>query len=259
MCDKTVPVDNHKNTSFKKSLLLVVPVYNEEKLIEKNVETLYHFLTKNEINFKLIIAVSPSDDNSEEIVGKLRDKFTNLEVIIENIKKGRGFSVRNTWKLYDFDIYAFIDADLATGVNVIAEAYELMINDAADLVTASRYLEGSVVNRPPLRRLISIQYNRILRLVFKNNIRDYQCGFKAINKKAKTLILDKTQINSWAWDTELLIIAYRLGLRIKEIPITWNEYKYVHTPLKRLFKDILIHGWGILKLINEVKKLETEF
>ena len=131
-----------------------------------------------------------------------------------------------------------------------------MEREDIDLITASRYTDGASVRRPPLRKIISKVYNLGLRLVFKEKIQDHQCGFKMLRKESKQKILYNTKINSWFWDTELLVVANTLGFKILEIPVNWKEEKYKNTSLIRLAKDIYLHGTGIIALKGEVENIK---
>ena len=169
---------------------------------------------------------------------------------------GRGFAVREAWSLYQADLYSFIDVDIATGFEVIKELYEAVLKNGADVFTASRFIQGSTVRRPMLRNLVSKIYNFLLRVVFNESIRDHQCGFKIINSRAREAILRMTSENSWFWDAEFLVLAFKYGLKIKESPVNWVEEKYVRTSIKRLLSDIRLHGIGIVRLVIKIHRLE---
>jgi hypothetical protein len=126
-------------------------------------------------------------------------------------------------------------------INYIEEGY--------DLATGSRYLEGSICRRPFLRKLTSKGYNAIIRFLFSDGVQDHQCGFKAYSKRMVDHILRECKDNDWFWDTETIVLAHRNGFSIKEFPIEWEEKKGKRTPLKRLMKDIWIHGKGTLNLL----------
>ncbi len=230
-------------------LLLVVPIYNEAGILKFKLEKLYSYLEDSGIHFHLILSVDDSGDDSVRIVEEFSEVHPSVDAIVHQKKMGRGFAVREAWALHDADFYSFIDADLSTGVDVIEKLYHAAVAGSADVLTASRFVQGATVKRPMLRNLISHIYNFALRKIFHEKIRDHQCGFKTINSKAKEMVLYKTTENSWFWDAELLVLATRCGLSIKEFPVDWVEEKYTHTPLKRLLSDILIHGKGILRLV----------
>lgn len=243
-----------------KKLLLVVPVYNEENIIENKLTELYEYLTNLGFQFLLAIVVDFSGDRSVDICRTFANRHANVSLIVHEEKLGRGLAVREAWEKFTGDYYAFIDADLSTGLEIIQIALEKMERGDVDLITASRYVNGASARRPPLRKKVSKLYNLGLRLIFKENIQDHQCGFKLLKKESKEKILHNTKINSWFWDTELLIISNALGFKILEIPVNWKEEKYKNTSLMRLVKDIYLHGTGIIRLkgeIENIRKSET--
>ncbi len=238
------------------TLVLVIPVYNEGKRLTKSVGRLVECLDtiriNNGISYKIVIALDCGSDDSLEIATELAAQYHDVELLVEENKRGRGHAVREAWFSYDADIYAFIDADLATGTDIILKSLETFMSTGCDLVISSRYLPDSVVHRPPLRRFISYEYNRILRLVFKSHIMDFQCGYKAIRASVRNELLKFTTEDSWFWDTELVVLAEKFGFIVKELPVFWREEKYRRTYLRRLLNDVYLHGTGILSLVGRV-------
>ena len=239
-----------------KKLLLVVPVYDEESIIENKLIEIYEYLTHLGISFLLAIVVDFSGDKSVDICKTFAHTHTNVYLIVHEKKLGRGLAVREAWEKFTGDYYAFIDADLSTGVQIIKIAVERMEVGDIGIVTASRYIEGASAKRPPLRKKVSKLYNLGLRLIFKEKIQDHQCGFKLLSRESKEKILHITKIDSWFWDTELLVVANALGFKILEIPVNWKEEKYKNTSLLRLVKDIYLHGTGIIKLKGEIENIK---
>ena len=239
------------------NLLIVVPVYNEANILLAKLTLLYNYLTTID-SFLLVLSVDDSGDESVRIVNEFMKSHNNVEVIIHNEKKGRGFAVREAWIKFEANYYSFIDADLATGVEVIQESLKVLEPGKVDIVTASRYCPGAKVDRPPLRNTISKIYNYMLRILFNDKLNDHQCGFKIINNRVKESILKKTEINSWFWDTELLVKAAKYHFEIIEVPVTWTEKKYKRTSFRRLVKDIGIHGYGIFRLVQDVKDINGD-
>ena len=241
-----------------KKLLLVVPVYKEENIIENKLIELYEYLTHLGISFLLAIVVDFSGDKSVDICKAFANRYPNVNLIVHEKKLGRGLAVREAWEKFTGDYYAFIDADLSTGLEIIKIALKRMERGDIDLITASRYTDGASARRPPLRKRISKLYNLGVRLIFKEKIQDHQCGFKLLRKESKQKILHHTKINSWFWDTELLVVTNALGFKILEIPVNWKEEKFKNTSLIRLVKDIYLHGTGIIKLKGEIENIKKE-
>lgn len=241
----------------KPDLLLVVPIYNEAGILQNRLNQLYTYLKSTKVDFRLVLSVDDSGDESVKISRDFAASQENVDLLVHNRKLGRGFAVREAWRLHLAKYYAFIDADLSTGTDVISRSLEVAEKESYDVITGSRYVVGATVSRPPLRKSISRAYNLILRLVFNEQLRDHQCGFKLISEDVKDELLSLTSTSSWFWDTELLIVATSKHLKLKEIPVHWKEEKNRKTSFTRLITDIWLHGTGIIKLLDTVNALKT--
>jgi hypothetical protein len=180
-------------------------------------------------------------------------EFSNILYIQHDNRLGRGKALRDAWNRVQADVYVYLDADMATSLEHF-DAYRnlIMLQGEYDLVTGSRYLHGSITNRPFMRRIASTTYNWVIRMLFKTNVHDHQCGFKSFSRRLVETLAREAKSDSWFWDTEVVVIASRRRFRIKEIPISWTEKKGRRTPLRRLAKDIWLHGTGLLRLLWRV-------
>ena len=248
-------------------IALVIPTYNEEKFIEKSITALEEYLSTTMRNYKasILIAEDGSTDNTLNIITSLSNKYDNIVIRHSPTKLGRGRAVKEAWRNIDANIYAYLDADLATPLSYLDTLLDKCNdnnddnNNGFDVVTGSRYIEHSEVKRPFLRNIVSKSYNYLINLIFGTSVKDHQCGFKAVTKNACRIICQKSIFDDWFWDTEIFVIARRNGLSVCEFPIKWQEKRGTKTPLKRLLKDISIHGLGIIKLmLNNNNQLKTK-
>jgi glycosyltransferase involved in cell wall biosynthesis len=228
-------------------VILAIPVYNEEKILENSITQLIIYFNDN-INYdwRIIIANNGSTDKTQQIVESLAQK--NNRIIALDIKeKGRGNALKCAWGGFEADIYAYCDVDLATDIRHLSELFE-QIRAGNDIAIGSRYLKTSLSKRTLIRLIMSKVYNFLIRIFFKTKITDFQCGFKAINNKVKKEILPLIRDKEWFWDTELLLVAELNNFKIKEIPVSWQEnretkvkfFKTICDYLKNLFKLKLI-------------------
>jgi glycosyltransferase involved in cell wall biosynthesis len=204
-----------------------------------------------ERNFILLIAEDGS--NSTAAVDELKWKYSNIVHIQHDERLGRGKALREAWKMVQADVYVYVDVDLATDL-AKHDAYRnlILLQNQFDLVTGSRYIPGSTTDRPLLRRGASVVYNWLVRLLFHTGVHDHQCGFKSFSRRLVDHLAVEARSDSWFWDTEVIVIAKRRGYRVKEIPIEWEEKKSQRTPLKRLIRDMWLHGTGLLTLFYRV-------
>jgi glycosyltransferase AglD len=246
----------NKTAASTLDVVVVIPAHNEENFIEKSINSLEQYISNagnsytNKYNFSILIAEDGSSDKTFDIIKRLANEYSNILIRHSENKLGRGRAVKEAWRDVNADIYAYLDADLATKLSY----FSTLLNTCTkgfDVVTGSRYTPDSNVDRPFLRAIVSKSYNSIINLLFKTSVKDHQCGFKAVNKNARDIILKKSVFDDWFWDTEIFVIARHNDLRVMEFPVEWQEKRGTKTPLKRLLKDIWIHGLGILKLVRK--------
>jgi len=208
-----------------KDLSIVIPVYNEEKILEDSITKIRNFSIKNMSNYKwgIIIANNASTDNTLKIAKKLSKKYNNVGFIHLN-KKGRGRALRKAWTESNSDILCYMDVDLSTDLGALPNLIKA-IDEGYDVVTGSRFLPDSKVERKLKREILSRGYNSLLKLILNVKFKDAQCGFKAVNKRIVKEIIPLIKNNEWFFDTELLVLSEKKGYKIKEIPVKWTEDK----------------------------------
>lgn len=228
-------------------IVATIPAYNEKAFLEKAVRTLMQETASLDHDFRIVIAEDGSTDGSDRIARRLAESDVHVIHVHSDKKLGRGLALRNAWKQVKGDVYVFIDCDLATDMKSYPQLVRA-IGQGFDLATGSRYIEGARVHRPALRYTVSRLYNLLMRASFGTHICDHQLGFKAFSRRVVTDVMDRCQSGDWFWDTEILVRSVRQGYRCLEFPVEWEEKKGKRTPLKRLIKDVYIHGSGFLKL-----------
>ena len=239
------------SSTQESQLIVTLPVYKDTAFLEKTADALQEITPSISKDFTLLIAEDGS--NSLEIVEKLRTKYPNIIYFQNDRRLGRGKALREAWKKVRGNIYAYIDVDQATDLTRL-NAYANLINLQGhfDLVTGSRYVAASVTARPWLRRSASTVYNWWVRMMFRTGVHDHQCGFKSFSRELVERLAIEARSDSWFWDTEVIVLARKLGFRVKEIPIYWTEKKGRRTPIKRLLKDMWLHGVGMLSLFYRI-------
>lgn len=233
-------------------ILVTVPAHNEEAYIGPCVERLYAALAGVDWDWKVVVSEDGSVDGTRSALARLQQVYPDLEVVSADRRLGRGLALRRLWAGRSEDIFVFLDADLASGTESLLAVVTAVL-EGGHVVTGSRYAPGAAVHRPPLRSLVSLAYNSLLRLIFRDGIRDHQCGLKAFDRATISILLPQTVEDSWFWDTEALVIASRAGIEVQEIPISWTEPRASRTGLSRLARDIFLHGTRLLALLGRVE------
>jgi putative flippase GtrA len=164
-------------------------------------------------------------------------------------RKGRGRALRSAWTASDARVVAYMDVDLSTDLRALLPLVAPLLSGHSDLAIGSRLAHGARVVRGPKRELISRAYNRILHTVLRARFSDAQCGFKAVRRDALDGLLGDVRDEGWFFDTELLVLAQRRGLRIHEVPVDWvddpdSRVDIVPTALTDLrgVARLLVHG-----------------
>lgn len=202
---------------------VVIPVYNEEFALPGAVETLSRHLDGWSHEWCIVIADNASIDRTEEVGRRLAEEEHVDYVRIP--RKGRGGALRQVWLESDADIVGYMDVDLSTGLDAFFPLISALTDEGYDVATGSRNMKGSRIERSAGRRLLTWVYNRLLRLLLGVRFSDAQCGFKALKRDAAQLLVPRVADNNWFFDTELLVVAEKSGLRIRDIPVTWIEDK----------------------------------
>jgi len=204
---------------------IVIPAYNEERLLEGNINKLVTFLRSSfpYKNYNIIIVNSGSVDKTFEIAERLQKKYGEI-TCINLSQKGRGLALKTVWLRSQADIVSYMDADLSTSLEAIPDLIDSITTEGYDLVVGSRFLPDSKVKRRFTRSFISYAYNSCIRRILgMKQIPDVQCGFKALNSKVVNKILPEVKNKNWFFDTELLLLAQESGFKIKYIPVNWTE------------------------------------
>jgi glycosyltransferase involved in cell wall biosynthesis len=211
---------------------IILPVYNEELVLEKNITILKEFLANNlsSYNWQIIIADNNSQDQTAQIGQELAKQERIKYFFIS--QKGRGEALRRAFLDNLGDYYVYMDMDLATELSALPDLIKYLAEGKYDLVTGSRFLPQSKIARSLLREVVSRGYIFMARIILSTNLSDLQCGFKGINQAIIKNIVPQTKDREWFFDTELLVLAERKGYKIKEIPITWMETRNINRKSK---------------------------
>jgi glycosyltransferase involved in cell wall biosynthesis/putative flippase GtrA len=202
---------------------VVVPVYNEEADLDTSVRRLHRYLSESlPFTFRITIADNASTDGTQEVAARLVDELSHV-VYRRLDEKGRGRALRSAWGASDAAVLAYMDVDLSTDLAALLPLIAPLLSGHSDLAIGSRLARGSNVVRGVKRELISRCYNVILRGTLAARFTDAQCGFKAIRRDVATELLPLIEDNDWFFDTEMLVLAQRCGLRIHEVPVDWVD------------------------------------
>jgi len=202
---------------------VVIPVYNEERDLGPSVRRLHEFLTSRfPFSAAITIADNASNDGTLAVAQGLVKELPRVRVLHLDAK-GRGRALRAAWLQSDAPVVAYMDVDLSTDLNALLPLVAPLLSGHSDLAIGSRLAHGARVTRGPKREFISRAYMLVLRLALGAHFSDAQCGFKAVRTSVAKQIVPSVRDESWFFDTELLILAQRAGLRVHEVPVDWTD------------------------------------
>jgi putative flippase GtrA len=202
---------------------IVIPVRNEERDLGPSVRRLSAYLgDRFPFAARITIADNGSDDGTWAVASALAAEFGSVRAVrIE--QPGRGGALRSVWLNSDADVYAYMDVDLSTDLNALLPLVAPLMSGHSDVAIGTRLARGARVVRGPRREIISRCYNLLLHATLGTRFSDAQCGFKAIRADQAQALLPLTSDIGWFFDTELLVLAERAGLRIHEVPVDWVD------------------------------------
>mgnify|MGYP001687165546 FL=1 len=202
---------------------VVVPVLNEEKILQQSITTLDEYMAKRlPYRYQITIADNGSQDKTLEIAKNLAEKHQSVQVV-SLAERGRGRALKRVWQNSSADILTYMDVDLSTSLDDFLPMIQPLAAGETGVAIGSRLMKDSRTSRGVKREFISRCYNNIIKWTSRTKFSDAQCGFKAIRRDVAAKLLPKIKDNEWFFDTELLIKTERAGVPIHEQPVTWIE------------------------------------
>ena len=203
---------------------IVVPVRNEERDLGPSIRRLVRYLRDGfPCDARVTVADNGSTDGTWAVARSLAESFPGEVRAVHLDLPGRGRALRAIWSVSDAEVLAYMDVDLSTDLNALLPLVAPLLSGHSDVAIGTRLARGSRVVRGAKRETISRGYNLLLRAALGVGFSDAQCGFKAIRAAAARELLPLVEDTSWFFDTELLVLAERAGLRIHEVPVDWID------------------------------------
>jgi putative flippase GtrA len=230
---------------------IVVPVRDEEHDLAPSIRRLVAYLAgRFPFRAAVTIADNGSTDGTWAAAVALAAELDGVRAVRLE-RPGRGHALRSVWSASRADVLAYMDVDLSTDLNALLPLVAPLLSGHSDLAIGTRLARGARVVRGPRREVISRCYNLLLHATLSTGFSDAQCGFKAIRGEAARLLVPLTRDTGWFFDSELLVLAERAGLRIHEVPVDWiddtdSRVRVAATALADL-RGIARMRWGFLR------------
>ncbi len=225
---------------------VVIPVYNEERALERSITTLRDYLQKRcPYRWRIVIADNASEDKTLDVARELSSLHPEVTYIHLH-QKGRGRALRRAWMESEADVVSYMDVDLSTNLDAFPPLVDALVKGGHDIAIGSRLKKGAKVQRQMRREIISRCYNLLMKLMFRNKFSDAQCGFKALTRKAVVDLVPAVEDQGWFFDSELLLRAEEKGYVIHEVPVNWIDDLDSRV-------NIVQTAWGDLKGLIRVR------
>ena len=203
-------------------LTIVIPAYNEKKLIQKSLERILQFLNGKKYGWRIIVVDDGSTDSTSAMVKRVNNN--KVDLITHERNMGKGTALRSGVAKVSSKYVIFMDADLSVPLMFVDDMLE-KLGTGTPVVVGSRRIENSVIAKHQsfLRENMGVVFNWLTRLVTGVQLNDFTCGFKGFESKAGHKIFGVSVIDRWAYDAEILFLANKMGYTIGQIPVKWTN------------------------------------
>ena len=206
-------------------LSVIIPAYNEARRISATLLDIDRYLSKQKYNYEIIVVDGYSTDNTVQVVEKMKELVKNLRVLALRQNRGKGYAVKQGMLETQGKYRLFMDADNSTTIDHL-EKFWPYLKKNYDIVIGSIEIKGAKIEEQAAwyRRWLGRISKYIIRIIAGLwEVHDTQRGFKVFTEKATEQIFPKQRINRWGFDIEILVLAKKLGFKIKELPVDWHN------------------------------------
>lgn len=225
---------------MSKYLSVIIPAYNEERQIKVTLEAIYNYLSRRDYSWEVIVVSDGSADKTVEMVSEFISNKPEFSLIANSLNRGKGFVVRQGMLQAQGDFRLFTDADNSTSIEQVEKLWPYL-NDGYDIVIGSIEMPGAKIHEQAqwYRRILGKYSKYLIRIVAGLwRVHDTQRGFKCFNAKSARDIFSRAKIDRFGFDIEVLALAKKMGYKIKEVPVIWNNPGGSHVHLVDYFKTL---------------------
>jgi glycosyltransferase involved in cell wall biosynthesis len=229
---------------------IIVPAFNEATRIGDSIRKIDAFMRQSPLSLELIVVDDGSSDGTADIVRQFRAK--RLRLVQNNRNHGKGYTVRHGVLAASGQYVLFTDADLSAPIEELNKLLDVALKEDADVVIGSRAIDRTFIEKHQsrFRELAGMLFNVVVRLLLGLKLRDTQCGFKLFHRKKSRRVFEQQTTWGFGFDPELLFLAKRNGLTIRETPVRWSHAEGSKVrPIKdgfRMVLDLIRIRWNAL-------------
>lgn len=246
---------------MSKHLSVIIPAYNEERRIKITLEAVFNYLSRQNYSWEVIVVSDGSKDRTVEIVTEFISNKPGIILIANTKNNGKGYAVRQGVLQAEGQFRLFTDADNSTSIEQIEKFWPYLLEEDYDIVIGSIELAGAEIHEQSqwYRRILGKYSKYIIRIIAGLwDIHDTQRGFKIFTAKAANSIFPRAKIDRFGFDVEILALAKKIGYKVKEIPVVWNNPGDSKVNLKSYFevlKDLFRIRYYLWFNVYDIKKI----
>jgi len=202
---------------------IVIAAYNEEKRIKPSLFKVKEYLTKQGMDYEIIVVDDGSNDNTARVVTDVAQDISHVLVIHYKKNRGKGYALRKGVLASKGEVVLVTDADLSTPIEELSKLLPLISDNKCEIAIGSRALALSEIikKQPWWRQGMGKLFNKIVKILVLDDFRDTQCGFKMFSGDIVRGLFKEARIDRFAYDVEILAMAKKKGYRIVEVPVRW--------------------------------------
>jgi dolichyl-phosphate beta-glucosyltransferase len=230
-------------------LSIVIPAYNEALRLGSTLEKVRQYLESRNYSGELIVVDDGSTDQTADLVQEMRRHHQAVRVLRNESNRGKGFSVRRGVLEARGEMVLFTDADLSAPIEETNKLLAALESSGADAVVGSRALQRRLigVHQPWWREWAGRAFNRLVRFFTGLKIHDTQCGLKLFRRTSTRRAFELQRVHGFGFDPELLFLIERLGGKVVEVPVRWNDNPATKVRFLRdawrMFLDLVALRW----------------
>ena len=220
------------------ALSFVVPAYNEEDFIEDTLGTIETVIKGKNLPYEIVVVDDGSLDGTLAKVTKYAKSNGHVKVVSYTKNVGKGHAVKTGFMQTSGDIVIFADSDMEIDLGTVSKYIQAL--EDGDIVIASKRHSGSQVEAPLSRKILSLSFNGLVRLLTGVPLNDTQSGLKAMKKNAFIDIFPRLTVKRYAFDAELLAVSHLSGLKVVEMPVNMKlDASFKPKEIWNMFIDLL--------------------
>ena len=232
-------------------LSVIIPAYNEAKRISSTLVDVDRYLSNFGKSYEIVVVNDGSSDKTSVVVERFMKLIPNLSLLTHEDNEGKGAAVRTGMLGAKGKYRLFMDADSSVSIGHFDAMHDLLA-DGIDVVIGSRDVDGSKVEvkQSLLKRILGNMGNVYIQVLLLRGVWDSQCGFKAFSSSVAEELFSRQRVDGWAFDVEILALARRMKLKIKEIPVHWfnsPDSRVGPSSYFQVFWDVLKVRWFLWK------------